>query len=1013
MSELWAKVDARMRATTGGLDPFPLAVLATLFFFDEFDTAAFNVLAPRIREAFGLSLNEFATLIVLNLSVVLLLAVPLGYYGDRLPRRKLVIAGATLAGICSLATGVSFGIAALAIFRLGNGVGRLVNDPIHTSLLSDYYKPEDRPVVFSFHRNAVYVGTIVGSGLAGLLATLFSFRVAFAVLIVPILGTAILATRLKEPLRGGTDDETAALAAADEAPPPFGEAVRTLFAVKTLKRQYLAWVFIGAGLVPLAFLLPTFLDKVFHLSDIERGGATAVNAAFTFAGIRLAGKWTAGWLAAGLGEPLRRAGAALALVGVGILLVAVTPWLVPVLILSAATSFVAGIFTPPFFTTQALVSPARVRSLSFSFGSLFIVLGVWVLYLAPGIASLADHSVRQGLASTAPFWVIGGLVLASASKFVDEDATRAFQNLGMAAQMRAAAEEAGDVLLLCRGVEVAYDQVQVLFGVDLEIRPGEIVALLGTNGAGKSTLLRAISGLTDPIGGSIFLGGRDITHADAVTTTRLGVVQVPGGRAVFPTLTVAEHLRAGGWLFRDDPERLAKVTEEVLVTFPRLRERLDQLAGNLSGGEQQMLALSMAFIAKPKLLMIDELSLGLAPSIVEELLKIVRRIRDEGTAIILVEQSINVALTVAERAYFLEKGEVRFQGPTAELLERDDIVRSVFLAGGNGSKPAPAAIVRPTRAAIPLSGPEIARETILSIDEVSINFGGVRAVNECSFTLGKGEVLGLIGPNGAGKTTIFDLVSGFLAPTRGHILLDGRDITRLAPDKRAWLGLGRSFQDARLAPSLTVAENLALGLERHLEVRDHVAAALSLPGLIRQEEDVAYSVGDLVELLHLGAFRDKLVRELSTGTRRVVDLAMCIAHDPTVLLLDEPSSGIAQKETEALGPLLLRIRDETGCALLVIEHDMPLICSISDRMIALELGSPIAEGTPAEVIATPRVIASYLGSDEATINRSGAAAAKPPPADAAPDGDGNGDGDAQPPPAGKPRRQPLKAATRA
>ena len=180
------------------------------------------------------------------------------------------------------------------------------------------------------------------------------------------------------------------------------------------------------------------------------------------------------------------------------------------------------------------------------------------------------------------------------------------------------------------------------------------------------------------MGGAIFFDGRDITHSDGVATTKAGIIQVPGGKAVFPTLTVAEHLRAGGWLYRDDPKYLEGAVAEVYRIFPRLDERRDQLAGNLSGGEQQMLALGMAFIAKPKLLMIDELSLGLAPTIVEMLLGIVRRIQDSGTAIILVEQSINVALTVADRAYFMEKGEVRFEGSTAELLERDDIVRSVF-----------------------------------------------------------------------------------------------------------------------------------------------------------------------------------------------------------------------------------------------------------------------------------------------------------------------------------------------
>jgi ABC-type branched-subunit amino acid transport system ATPase component len=189
--------------------------------------------------------------------------------------------------------------------------------------------------------------------------------------------------------------------------------------------------------------------------------------------------------------------------------------------------------------------------------------------------------------------------------------------------------------------------------------------------------------------------------------------------------------------------------------------------------------------------------------------------------------------------------------------------------------------------------------------------------------------------------------------------------------------LGRSFQDARIFPSLTVAENIAIGLERHLEVRDHLAALLNLPAVQAMEDDVAFTVDDLIELMGLGAFRDKFVSELSTGSRRIVDLSMAIAHDPSVLILDEPSSGIAQRETEALGPLLLRIKEETGCAMLIIEHDMPLITSISDEIIALELGAVVAQGPPAEVLANPQVIESYLGGDPDVINRSGTRTADP------------------------------------
>jgi branched-chain amino acid transport system ATP-binding protein len=523
-------------------------------------------------------------------------------------------------------------------------------------------------------------------------------------------------------------------------------------------------------------------------------------------------------------------------------------------------------------------------------------------------------------------------------------------------------------LLSCSGVDVAYDKVQILFGVDMEVAEGEIVALLGTNGAGKSTLLKAVSGLVDPIAGQITFGGQDITHADAVTTSRMGIVQVPGGKAVFPTLTVAEHFKAGCWLFAaEDPAEVSERTERVLDMFPRLRERWDQMAGNLSGGEQQQLALSMAFVAKPRLLIIDELSLGLAPAIVTQLLDIVRQIHADGATIILVEQSVNVALTIATRAYFMEKGEVRFSGPTEELLGRDDILRSVFLQGASESMS-----TEPLPASVTARNVDIASDQpVLEVSGLTRRFGGITAVRDVDFTLYEGQILGLIGPNGAGKTTIFDLISGHLSTNGGRIVLRGIDVTEWSADRRAEIGLGRSFQDARIFPSLTVAENIALGLERHIEVRDHVSALFATPAMLDSEADVAYTVDDLIELMGLQAYRDKFVSELSTGSRRIVDLAMSIAHDPSVLLLDEPSSGIAQRETEALGPLLLRIREETGCAMLVIEHDMPLITAVSDEIIALDLGAVVVQGPADEVMSDPRVITSYLGGDLAAIERSG------------------------------------------
>ncbi|MBV9486908.1 MAG: MFS transporter, partial [Frankiaceae bacterium] len=474
----------RLRALTGGLPALPLVVLFALFFFDEWDTAAFNVLAPNIQESFHLSDRGFGLLVIGNLSIVLLAALPLGYYGDRLPRVRLVTIGAVLAGVFSFLTGVAGSVAVLALFRLGNGIGRLVNDPIHSSLLADYYRPEDRGGVYAFHRNAERVGLVVGPAVAGVVASVWSWRAAFMVLIVPILVMAAVSLRLREPVRGITDNPDAALAASHEPPVPLGEARRMLFAVPTLSRQFTAFFFVGAGLVPLAFLGPIFLHREFGVGELGRGIAVAGNGAAAVAGLALAGRMMPRWMAKHLGEPMRWAGFSLVAVGVGVAATAYAPTLWLAVVLSVAASFVGGIFTPPFVTTLAMVSPARVRSLAFAWAALFLLAGVWVLFLFIPVSTVADnHGIRAGLAVTAPYWVIGGLIMATCKRFVPKDAEAALDNLTSLATLRAEREAhaaAGDdvPLLSCRGLTAAYDGVQVLFGVDFEVRAGEIVALL-------------------------------------------------------------------------------------------------------------------------------------------------------------------------------------------------------------------------------------------------------------------------------------------------------------------------------------------------------------------------------------------------------------------------------------------------------------------------------------------------------------------------------------------------------
>jgi ABC-type branched-subunit amino acid transport system ATPase component len=232
----------------------------------------------------------------------------------------------------------------------------------------------------------------------------------------------------------------------------------------------------------------------------------------------------------------------------------------------------------------------------------------------------------------------------------------------------------GNTALDVRSLDFAYGTQQVLFGVSLTVAEGEIAALLGTNGAGKSTILRAIAGLDPPTAGSIHLFGKDTTYADAEDVVRDGVALLAGGRMTFPSLTVAENLRVGAYSLKSNA-----VIDDVYGRFPPLAARRNQRAGTLSGGEQQMLALGRVLLTKPRLLLIDELTLGLAPKVVEELMSIVREVNAHGTTVLLVEQSANLALALATHSFFLERGEVRFDGPTEELLERDDLLRPVFL----------------------------------------------------------------------------------------------------------------------------------------------------------------------------------------------------------------------------------------------------------------------------------------------------------------------------------------------
>jgi ABC-type branched-subunit amino acid transport system ATPase component len=256
------------------------------------------------------------------------------------------------------------------------------------------------------------------------------------------------------------------------------------------------------------------------------------------------------------------------------------------------------------------------------------------------------------------------------------------------------------------------------------------------------------------------------------------------------------------------------------------------------------------------------------------------------------------------------------------------------------------------------------------VRDVDKRFGGLVALAEASLEVRPGEIVGLIGPNGAGKTTLMNVISGHLRCEGGSVCVFGHDVTALAPEFRAHYGLGRNYQDAKLFPGLTTRETLQVAASRRARV-GVFWSMLGAPWAKFSERRSRQRADVVIERLGLDAWADTLTSDLSTGTRRICELAVQLAAEPKVLLLDEPTAGIAQRDAEAFGPLLHRMRDELECSILIVEHDMPLLMGVCDRVYAMDLGRVIAEGTPDEIKNNPDVIASYLGTSDVAVNRSG------------------------------------------
>src|SRR4051812_1220060 len=617
-------------------------------------------------------------------------------YVQRRPRRALVcIVTAALWAVATLYTGFVTSLWGLAIVLLLDGMSSGSVAALHQPLLIDSYPPQARVRALSYYGAIGAIGNVVAPLLVAVLAGAlgFTWRGVFLVFGLTCVAVLPFSLGLRDPGFGKYDTE--ALRASvhelhgegddlveDDVSLGFFEIVRRLFLIPTIRRLLVAFTVFGLLLVPYTTVLSFYLDEELGFGPGQRGLFFAGTSAAGIVALGFFGKRGEQMFRKNPGRVVEVAGMLLAL-GVILIVAAVfVPWVALTVAMFAASSAVIAVLAPSMNIALLSVVPSRMRPHASALYGIFLggVGGIAGALLLGGIST--RYGLTGGMISLLVPGVLGSLLLRNCGKYVGTDLDRMIDEVLEDEEIKRITASGGHLpMLSARGIDFSYGQLQVLFDADFTVDDGEMVALLGTNGAGKSTLLKVISGIGLPTSGSVRFRGQDITYLDAERRTRLGITQIPGGRAVFGPLTVVENLRSYGYSLGKGRRGLDSLIDECFEAFPRLAERRNSLAATLSGGEQQMLGLSKALVMKPRLLVIDELSLGLAPVIIEQLLEMVRRINATGTAVVLVEQSVNIALSLVEHAYFMEKGEMRFDGAAAELLARDDLLRAVFLEG--------------------------------------------------------------------------------------------------------------------------------------------------------------------------------------------------------------------------------------------------------------------------------------------------------------------------------------------
>src|SRR5215471_1135262 len=670
-------------------------VLGLLLAFDELESAAIQVLGPEIRATFHISSGAIVFIATASAAFFVLGAVPMGWLADRVKRVPIVGIASVAFGFFVFCSGLAVNAFMLFWTRFATGIAKSNSIPVHQSLIADNY-----PIGIRARMAATMQMGAHGAGLASpiLVAAIATWvggpegwRWAWYLLGIPAALVGLGAFAMKEPPHGQFEkDDVLGEVIEDENPAPISmeSAFARLKKIATIRTVLVAFCALGFGLFSQGELASLYLNDNLHIHNVlTRGLVLSLSGIAALPLLPLVGRY--------FDRAYRRNPAkALALVGALILpSAAFTPiqysvhsstWFWILGVPQAVLTTSAFAMTAPVL--QAVV-PYRLRGMGTALATMYIFfIGGFGGGVISGFFTNAIGVRGTVIALGVPTSIIGGLLLMNGARFIRNDLSLVVEELLEEREEHRKRNERGaeTPVLQVANVDFSYGPVQVLFDVNFEIFRGECVALLGTNGAGKSTILRVISGLEVPERGVVRLDGRNVTYVAPEQRVRLGIVSLPGGNGVFPGLTVGQNLAVSAWLGRSRTSDIHQHIEGVLELFPELEDREKQPARSLSGGQQQMLALARVLIHRPEVLLIDELSLGLAPIVVRRMLQLVDELKARGQTMVIVEQSLNVALEICDRAIFLEKGEIKFEGAASELLARDDLARAVFFGTEGG-----------------------------------------------------------------------------------------------------------------------------------------------------------------------------------------------------------------------------------------------------------------------------------------------------------------------------------------